>query len=152
MKIRFMADASSDQDDVYIDEIVVTATTTPLPPSSPYATHTVRDEFNNDNWDNNDGDTDWLAPWADFLSAGDIDIENGAMQMYGTVDYSSSRVSRSIYMKDAITATLSFNYQRNFVSNSLIRVSLHESQGSFWLYQVYEIQGTGADTIPQQVT
>ncbi|MCP4278353.1 MAG: S8 family serine peptidase, partial [Gammaproteobacteria bacterium] len=117
---------------------------------SEYRTSTVRDEFNTNAWNNNDGDTDWYGNWGQGL---DILIDNGALLINDPTSATYNFAVRRVYAKDTVAATLSFTYQRNFVSASTLDVQFSNCTNACNGTQtVYEIQGTGSDSTPQLVT
>ncbi|MCP4425259.1 MAG: hypothetical protein GY803_12255, partial [Chloroflexi bacterium] len=124
------------------------------PPSDPpsgsaYQTHTVRDEFNTNAWNNNDGDTDWLDEWMVTYGRTFAQVTNGQLQISGSeFDF----IIREFYAKDAVSAMLSFTYQRNFVSSTDgFKVYWGNGYGGSH-HKILTVSGAGIDTTPQQVT
>ncbi|MCP4359479.1 MAG: hypothetical protein GY796_15830, partial [Chloroflexi bacterium] len=125
------------------------------PPSDPpsgsaYQTHTVRDEFNANAWNNNDGDTDWDDEWGFEYGETFAQVTNGQLQISGS---EFNWIARNFYAKDAVSAMLSFTYQRNFVSSTdEFMVYWDNGYGGSWNNKILTVSGAGIDTTPQQVT
>ena len=147
-----------------------TAEPTPAAPpedTSAYADYVVRDEFNTRSYGNSDGATDWTQDWAESDAAsihtseenhpfgGYAQVVNGQLSL-SSMPY--TQISRMIPMKDVVSATLSFTYQRNFYSTyDYVSVEFtedpHKNNNSIAGIGglTHAISGVGSDATPQQV-
>ncbi|MCP4416149.1 MAG: S8 family serine peptidase [Chloroflexi bacterium] len=135
-------------------EISLLDSTSP-PPSggSPYATHTVRDEFNTGAWNNSDADQGWITDWWYFMKygfeeEGHVFFEDGVAR----IDTNQYGVMRKLYMADAITATLSFDYQRHLVSDNFRAKATFDINNTVHIIGDGGTDATGSDSTTQHVT
>ena len=98
-------------------------------------TETVRDEFNAVNYGNNNGTLTWLDDWWEVgddqqPSNGKVFIENGWLSLKNR----NVSIERTADLATAVSASLSFVYQRNSFDNSSDYVSVEISaDGGFTL-------------------
>ena len=111
-----------------------------LHPDDVNSTNNFRDQFDAIAWTNDDGTVSWTTDWdetgeADDPTAGDIRVttwilENYVMQFRNNNERS---VSREFDLSSAITATLSYEYQRHlYEASEEVTVEISIDGGSNW--------------------
>ena len=132
-----------------VDMLNDTLPTTPEIEETP--TLTVRDNFEQSAFDNNDGTADWQSPWEEINDNGRpqnglVMIRNGQLYLRGSL----TAIRREVDLTEATTAVLSFDYlrQRFDDDHDLVSVGVSTDGGSNWTL-LGELGGPVNDSEPQ---
>ena len=101
---------------------------------------TVRDEFSNSSYSNNDGSANWAGDWSEDdaagggASGGKVEIIDGQLRMYDRPSYTHPTVQRTVDLTGYTTATLTFDYDTSVSveGGDRVQIQVSDDGGSSW--------------------
>jgi len=115
-----------------------------------------RDDFNDRVWNGSNAGYDWSAsPWLelgenDGATAGDVQIINDQSNYQLLIQGKDNGIEREVDLTDAVSATLSFDYSRRGLDNSIDYIAIFASSsgttGPWTELPAPRIEGSGNDS------
>ncbi|UCG50789.1 MAG: hypothetical protein JSW58_11345 [Candidatus Latescibacterota bacterium] len=121
-----------------------------------FCVQNVRDEFNDVEYDGNDGSVNWSDDWeetgeADGPASGIVQVSSNALRIGGNgANINNRGLLREADLSGAVSATLSYSYQRQLLGSpgGFIVVSISSDGGMFWSFLTFHaLDGTDLNPV-----